>query len=202
MRKLFFACAIALLVFSGCAQQPSEGGGAMADAAGKKVLMVIAPSNFRDEELFDTKAELEAAGAETTIASKQAGTITGMLGGAAEAEVGLGKVNAADYDAVVFIGGSGSSAYFNDSTAQQIAKDAVAKGKVLAAICIAPSILANAGILQGKNATAFNSEAGNLQSKGANYTGQGVTVDGKIITADGPASARQFGREIAKVLQG
>ncbi|MDP2974442.1 MAG: DJ-1/PfpI family protein, partial [Candidatus Diapherotrites archaeon] len=166
------------------------------------VLLIIAPSNFRDEELFDTKTELEKAGAATTIASKQTGTITGMLGGTAEATLSLSAVKVSDYDAVVFIGGSGASAYFNDSTAQKIAKDAAAQGKVLAAICIAPSILANSGLLQGKNATAFSSESGNLQSKGANYTGSAVTVDGKIITANGPAAAKQFGKEIVKALAG
>ena len=173
----------------------------MANAEGKRVLLVIAPSNFRDEELFDSKAALEQSGAETTIASRQTGTITGMLGGKAEATLALADVNPADFDAVVFIGGTGASAYFDDGTAQQIAKDAVSQGKVVAAICIAPSILANAGLLDGKDATAFESEAGNLKAKGADYTGKAVTVDGKLITGNGPGAARQFGQEIAKALE-
>ncbi|MBN2067894.1 MAG: DJ-1/PfpI family protein [Candidatus Diapherotrites archaeon] len=168
--------------------------------SGKRVLLIIAPSNFRDEELFHTKAELEKAGAATAIASRQAGTINGMLGGKAEAELALDSVNGEEYDAVIFIGGSGASTYFNDSAAQQIAKDAAAQGKVQAAICIAPSILANAGILKGKKATAFSSEAENLRDKGAIYTGEAVTVDGKIITANGPQAAKQFGQKIAEAL--
>jgi protease I len=203
MKKQFIFGVAILFLLSGCTQQPAEGGGGeMPTISGKNVLLIIAPSNFRDEELFDTKAELEKAGAATVIASRQTGTITGMLGGKANATLSLSSVKASDFDAVVFIGGSGASAYFNDSTAQKIAKDAAAQGKVLAAICIAPSILANAGLLQGKNATAFSSESGNLQSKGANYTGSAVTVDGKIITANGPAAAKQFGKEIVKALAG
>lgn len=202
LKKKEFIFAIAIFVIlSGCTQQPAEGGGGeMPTISGKNVLLIIAPSNFRDEELFDTKAELEKAGAATTIASRQTGTITGMLGGTAKATLALSSVKVADYDAIVFIGGSGASAYFNDSTAQRIAKDAVQQGKVLAAICIAPSILANAGLLQGKNATAFSSEADNLRNKGANYTGSAVTVDGKIITANGPSAAKQFGNKIAAAL--
>ena len=173
----------------------------MVNAEGKKVLLVIAPSNFRDEELFDSKAALEQSGIETTIASRQTGTITGMLGGKAEATLALADVNPADFDAVVFIGGTGASAYFEDAKARQIAKEAVSQGKIVAAICIAPSILANAGLLKGKNATAFDSEAGNLQAKGANYTGKAVTVDGKLITGIGPSAAKQFGQEIAKALE-
>ncbi len=201
-KEFIAAIAIALIALSGCNQQPAAGGGEMPTISGKNVLLIIAPSNFRDEELFDTKVELEKAGATTVIASRQTGTITGMLGGKANATLSLSAVKVSDYDAIAFIGGSGASAYFNDSTAQRIAKDAAAQGKVLAAICIAPSILANAGLLQGKDATAFSSESGNLQSKGANYTGSAVTVDGKIITANGPSAARQFGNKIAAALSG
>lgn len=172
----------------------------MQDLNGKKVLFIIAPQNFRDEELFEPKAVLESAGAQTAIASRKTGTISGAGGKTAKATIALALANAAEYDAIVFVGGTGATEYFNESTAQQIAKKALAEGKILAAICIAPSILANAGLLEGKNATCFSSEAGNLKAKGANYTGQAVTVDGKIITANGPSAARHFGIEIAKAL--
>jgi len=165
------------------------------------VLMVIAPENFRDEELFHTKEQLEKAGAEVTIASRDTNTCSGMLGGEATPDISLRDVDADDYDAVVFVGGSGSSVYFNNPATLQLAKDANEAGKVIAAICIAPSILANAGLLKGKKATSFASQQGNLISKGADYTGDGVTTDGNIITADGPGSARDFGRTIARAIK-
>jgi protease I len=166
----------------------------------KKVVLVIAPKNFRDEELFHTKEELEKAGVGTTIACASAGTCSGALGGTARADVALDKVAEAGFDGIVFVGGGGSSVYFNDKRAQKLAQDFAAKGKVVAAICIAPSTLANAGVLRGKRATSFPSEEANLRSKGAEFTGEGVTIDGKIITADGPQSARAFGKAIAKAL--
>jgi protease I len=166
----------------------------------KKVVMIIAPRNFRDEELFVTKEVLESAGFEVTIASKTMDTCVGMLGGEVKPDITNEQVNPEDYDAVVFVGGSGSSVYFNDETAKGIAKEAYEKGKVIGAICIAPSILANAGLLQGKKVTSFASEQGNLESKGAEYTGNSVERDGKIITADGPESAREFGKTIAESL--
>lgn len=165
-----------------------------------KALLIIAPRNFRDEEYFHTKEELEKAGVEVTTASKSAGDVAGMKGGTATAETDLRDVDAGDYDAVAFIGGGGASVYFNNPAAQGIAKKALEGGKVLAAICIAPSILANAGLLKGKKATAFSSEESNLRSKGADWTGEGVTVDGRIITADGPSSAREFGKAIARAV--
>lgn len=165
-----------------------------------KALLIIAPKNFRDEELFDTKAELEKAGIETTIASTTTSTATGMLGGTAKPGITINEADAKDYDAIVFVGGSGSSLYFNNAAAHKIAKEGYESGKIVAAICIAPSTLANAGLLKGKRATCYPSEAGNLKSKGANYTAKSVEVDGKIITADGPQSAKSFGRAIAQAL--
>jgi len=165
-----------------------------------KVLMIIAPRNFRDEELFWTKEELESAENSVTIASTTTDTATGMLGGKAEPNIAINDVNVDDYDAVVFVGGTGSSIYFNNPKAHEIARTANEKGKIIGAICIAPSTLANAGLLSGKKATSYPSEESNLRSKGANYTGSPVEKDGNIITADGPSSARKFGRMIAESL--
>ena len=91
--------------------------------------------------------------------------------------------------------------YFNNKTALQIARQAAEKEKILAAICIAPSVLANAGVLEGKKATSFASEAGNLRKAKAVYTGSGVERDGLIITGSGPAAATKFGQTIVNVLE-
>jgi len=167
----------------------------------KKAVLIIASRNFRDEELFETKKVIENAGIGTVTASSKTGTITGMKGGKAEVTVLLKDVNVGDYDAVVFIGGIGAQEYFNDRTAQSIAKIAADKKKVLAAICIAPSILANAGLLNGVSATSFVSERVNLTAKGAKFTGADVQQDGLIITGDGPAAAKKFGETIVRALE-
>jgi len=162
--------------------------------------MIIAPRNFRDEELFHTKEELESSGISVTIASTTTDTATGMLGGTAKPDMTINDVNVDDYDAIVFVGGTGSSIYFNNPKAHEIARSAIEKGKLVGAICIAPSTLANAGLLNGKKATSYPSEENNLISKGADYTGNPVEKDGNIITATGPSAAREFGRMIAKSL--
>jgi len=174
----------------------------MGKADGKKILFIIAPSDFRDEELFDTQNVLEEAGAKTFIASRQTGEITGAMGGGVKATIPMAEAKIDYFDAIVFVGGSGAAEYFDDPIAHRMAKEAFAKGKILAAICIAPSILANAGLLKGKNATCFSSEAENLKEKGANYSGLAVTRDGNIITANGPEAARAFGEEIVEAISG
>ncbi|MEM3369826.1 MAG: DJ-1/PfpI family protein [Candidatus Micrarchaeia archaeon] len=165
-----------------------------------KVLMIIAPDKFRDEELFEPKNVFESKGLKVDIASKATKKSIGMLGGIANVDLDIKDIKLDVYDVVVFVGGSGASVYFEDKDALKIAEDAYKKGKIVAAICIAPSILANAGILNGKKATAFPSEKGNLIQKGANFINEGVVVDGKIITASGPKFARKFGEEIVKLM--
>ena len=95
----------------------------MVDLQGKKVLFIIAPDKFRDEELFDTKAEIDSAGAETIVASRNTGEISGSMGGEVQATLALNNVNPSEFNAVVFVGGPGAAEYFNDTTAQKIAKD-------------------------------------------------------------------------------
>lgn len=166
----------------------------------KKAVLIIAGSNFRDEELFETKRTLESAKVQTVIASTKTGTITGMLGGRARADILIDSILVDDYDAIVFIGGAGAAQYFDDATALNIARSAAGKSKLLAAICIAPTILANAGVLDGVTATSFSSERRKLEKAGAKYTGAPVEKDGLIITANGPRSAARFGRTIVDAL--
>ena len=167
---------------------------------GKKILMVIAPKDFRDEEYQKPKVILEQAGYEIVTASKGVRVARGTLGMIVDVDQDLATVDVNQFVGIIFIGGSGSSIYFSDKDARRIVLQAVEEGKTIGAICIAPSILANAGILSGKNATSFSSEAENLKSKGAEYTGQAVTVDGKIVTADGPEAAQDFGKKIVQAL--
>jgi protease I len=166
-----------------------------------KILMIIAPERFRDEELFVTKDELEKAGHATVIASSKKGICPGSRGGFATATIALAEVRTQDYDAVVFVGGGGAKLYFANEEALRIAKEMYQKKTVVAAICLAPVILANAGLLAGKNATVAGTEAKTLEGKGARYTGPGVMVDGNIVTANAPKSSTLFGQKINELLK-
>jgi len=172
----------------------------MADLVSKCALMIIASNDFRDEEYQAPRKALETVGVKVTVASSSLSASTGMLGAKVTPDTLIDDVSAGDYDAVIFVGGSGASEYFNNPTAQNIAKDTVAADKLLCAICIAPSTLANAGVLSGKRATCWSSEAGNLRDKGAVVSGNPVEVDGKIITANGPQSAGHFAHKIIEAL--
>jgi len=169
--------------------------------AGKKAVMIIASQKFRDEELVEPKNILEKEGIKVTVASSSLKEAKGMLGAKVKPQKLIKDVKVKDYDLVVFVGGSGAKEYFNDKTAHKIAQDALREKKVLGAICIAPSILANAGVLKGLNATVYKSEKGNLEKQKAKYTGKPVEKAGNIITADGPKAAKEFGKALLDVLR-
>ena len=166
-----------------------------------KALMIIAHEMFRDEEYAEPKSVLEKVGFEITTASSKLGEATGRFGLKAKVDLTLDKVKVEDYDTVLFIGGPGSHGYYQDPLAHRIAKEAVEQGKVLGAICAAPGILANAGLLKGKKATVHEADIETLTKGGATYTGKGIEIDDKIITADGPKNARAWGETIVKALK-
>jgi protease I len=166
-----------------------------------KVLMVVAPERFRDEELFVTREVLKQGGHTTSVASTRRGKCQGSRGRAATATVALSQARARDYDAIVFVGGGGSRALFADHEALRLAHEADEHGRVVAAICLAPVILANAGVLDGKKATVAGTQAKAIEAKGAHYTGPGVMVDGHVVTGNAPKASRLFGQTIDELLK-
>jgi len=179
-----------------------EGGGSktMSKLQGKKILMIIASQNFRDEELFKPRELFIKEGMEVILASSSLEISRGMLGGTAKPDILIGEVKVEEFEVIIFVGGMGSSEYWDDPVAREIVKKAVALDKLICAICIAPVTLANAGILDEKKATVFRSEVNAIKRKGAIYTGKAVEVDGNIITAEGPQAATEFGQTIISAL--
>lgn len=167
----------------------------------KKVLMVIAHEIFRDEEYLRPKEVLESAGIKVITASTSLEPATGKLGAMVNPDILLRESLAAEYDAIVFVGGSGSRSYFNDPVAHALAKSAVDNKKLLASICSATGILAQAGVIKGKNVTSFPAEAELIEKNGAHYTGKEIELDDRLITANGPAAAPAFGEAIRKMLE-
>ena len=165
-----------------------------------RALFIIPPQGFQDDELFQPKRALELSGVETVIAGRTRGVVRGMLGNRAEAVLALNEVQVDPFDAVVFVGGTGTQAYFEDPLVQSIARQAVSSGKIVGATSMAPTILANAGVLTGVRVTGFVSEKEKLQQAGAVYMGFPVERDRNIITASGPMAAPAFARALVTAI--
>ena len=173
---------------------------AMSKLQGKKILMIIASQNFRDEELLKPRDLFIKEGMEIILASSSLETSRGMLGATVKPDILINNIKVEDFEAIIFVGGTGASEYWNNPIAHKIVKEAVSLNKLICAICIAPVTLANAGILDKKKATVFRSEVKAIKKKGAIYTGKAVEVDGNIITAEGPQAAEEFGKIIINLL--
>ncbi|MDD3648128.1 MAG: DJ-1/PfpI family protein [Candidatus Dojkabacteria bacterium] len=166
----------------------------------KNILLILAFQDFNDTEYKEVRNTLRSNRFDVITASTETGSATGIEGTRARIDIRLDKVSVDDYVGVVFIGGSGVTAYFDDPIAQDLAQSFFDAGKLTSAICSAPVILANAGLLQDKKATCYPEYEGSLTAKGAIHTGDNFTVDGLIVTGKGPDEAREFADKIAELL--
>lgn len=168
-----------------------------------KVLMVIAPEKFRDEEFTVPAAALQKAGIGYDVASKKRGPCTGMLGTKVSATLALEEVDPKSYDGILIAGGTGAQLHlWDDDLLGGMVKYFHEDARVVAAICLAPVVLARAGILKGKKATFFNSPVSyrEMRAGGAVLVDKPVVADSRIITANGPAAAAEFADTFIRTL--
>ena len=189
------------LMSSMCITNPNEKRENMKNA---KVLMVIAPKDFRYEELFEPMAVFESNGLKVDVVSTTKGECVGMLGNKITVEKTIYDVSPDDYVAIVIVGGIGSKQYlWNNERLLELVKEFYSQNKVVSAICLSPVVLARAWVLKGKKATVYPAPEAieELKKAGAIYEDRGVVVDGNVITAKSPDYARLFGLEVFKAIE-
>ena len=104
------------------------------------------------------------------------------------------------YDGIVLPGGMpGTTHLMEDETVNRVIREFASEGKLVAAICAAPSVLGNAGLLAGKTATCYPGVEGKLT--GADFVTDPVAKDGNIITSRGLGTAIDFAAEIVAYLK-
>jgi len=177
----------------------------MADArlTGKKVLMAVPPTQFRDEEFFEPKQILESEGATITVESTVARTCHGTQGGTVSSTLAIAEAKPEDYDAIVICGGPSAPEFFwNDKKLAELAAAMSAAGKVVAAICLSTVVLAKAKLLAGKQATVYflPQALQELKTAGATYVSDPLIVQEKLILAEGPTESARFGQAISTAL--
>lgn len=168
------------------------------------IFMAVSPSNFRDEELLEPKEIFENHGFTVKIISKNSmeDQATGQMGAQVDIDMDITEANSEDCVALVFVGGQGSLVFHTDRNAWRLANEVYEQGKPVAAICIAATTLANAGLFKNKRVTGWPSEREKIIAGGGNYTGNGVESTLKIVTAKSPKDSRKFAEEILNLLRG
>jgi protease I len=170
---------------------------------GRKILMVVPHTQFRDEEFFEPKKVLESENAKIVVASTGARACRGMKGGVVVADVAIGDAKSEQYDALVICGGSSVPEFFwNDKKLQDLAAAFAAAGKVVGAISLSTVVLAKARLLAGREATVYflPQAIEELKAAGATYVTQPLIVHNNIILAEGPTEAQRFGEAIRAAL--
>ncbi len=106
-----------------------------------------------------------------------------------------------DYDMVILPGGlPGADHLDNDPRIRDVLVKMANSEKFTAAICAAPKVLASAGLLVGKQATAY---PGVLESNSeTTVTGDAIVIAGKVITSRGPGTAMDFALTLIEALVG
>jgi len=178
--------------------------------AGRRVLLVVPVTQFRDEEVFPLKRALEAAGAAVTVGASSVRTCRGMGGGTVEAAVAIPEVPVGEgadsgYDAVVLAGGASvPELLWKDKALVALVSGMAGAGKLVAAISLSTVVLARAGLLGGKRATVYHlpEALDELRSAGATLASEPVVVEGNLITAEGPGSVGAFAEAIVLALAG
>lgn len=116
----------------------------------KKVLFIVANIGFQDDEFGIPFEILQKEGYRCDVASGLGGKCRGVFMRSIEKSLKISELRAEEYDMLVFVGGGGAyDQYYQDSDYLALSKNA----KAVAAICIAPSLLSDAGIYQGKQVT-------------------------------------------------
>ncbi|MBU5688115.1 MAG: DJ-1/PfpI family protein [Candidatus Aenigmarchaeota archaeon] len=165
-------------------------------------LIIISQTNFNENEFFTTKRILsEKIKVETASISLE--ECIGMKGHKVKPDKTVEDALKKEYDAIAIIGGTGCYKLSEYPEVIEIIKKQTEKNKIVAAICLAPTILARAGVLKDVIATVYPSDwaIALLEKEGAHYIAKNLIEDGNIITADSPRVAEEFAKTILKKLK-
>jgi protease I len=169
----------------------------------RRVLYIIAQQDFRDEELFIPKKLLEDNKVEVVVASLSTKPAVSKLGKQVNPDIAIKDVDTDDYDMFIMAGGPGALELGVYDEVRDLFIEVREKDLPFGAICIAPKVLADFGVLEDKRATVFTDDDAieSLKDGGATYTGTDVEIDGQVVTANGPLAADKFGRAILEILK-
>lgn len=146
---------------------------------------------------------LRRAGIEVITAGLQPGTVRGSRGTVLVPDATLDDALDRDYDMVVLPGGQpGARNLEHDPRIASLLRRMAQENKYTAAICAAPKVLAAAGLLDGKRATAYPGTLDPAHYPRVRLEQLAVVADGKVVTSRGPGTAMDFALELIELLAG
>ncbi len=163
-------------------------------------VLVLLADGFEEIEALAPVDLLRRAGVDVTVASLSEGVhATGRSGITVHGDTTLAEVRTQDFDLLFLPGGAGVKHLRADPRVRELVLRQHAAGRWLAAICAAPTVLHDCGLLAGRRYTAHFSVASELP---AILAQERIVTDGKITTSRGAGTSVEFGLHLVSLLTG
>jgi protease I len=169
---------------------------------GKRVAMLVT-DGFEQVELTEPRQALRDAGADVDIVAPKGGRVKGWnhtdWGDEFDVDAQLSAASPEDYDALVLPGGVMNPDKLRmDDDAVQFTRAFFEAGKPVAAICHAPWLLIEAGVVEGRELTSYTSVRRDLENAGARWVDREVVVDNGLVTSRNPDDIPAFNRKMVE----
>lgn len=165
----------------------------------KRALILLA-DGFEEIEAISVIDILRRASVKVTIASLDFKLVTGAQNIMIKSDCLLEAIPEYEYDMLILPGGfSGVENLAESENVKSIIKLFQVEGKFIAAICAAPTLLEQIGVIKDKSVTSYPSVEGNLKSI-KTYKTDDVVIDDKLITSRGPGTAMAFAYTLVELL--
>src|SRR5256885_3613503 len=169
---------------------------------GKKVAILVA-SGFEQVEMTKPREALEEAGAETKIVSPKPGQIQGMNlvdeGDKFDVNIPRDAARPEEFDALMIPGGLMNPDELRATPdALEFTKHFFREGKPVAAICHAPWVLIDAGIVRGRKLTSWEHIQTDVKNAGGSWVNEEVVVDNGLVTSSKPDDIPAFNKKTSE----
>jgi protease I len=170
------------------------------ELSGKKVA-ILAADGFEEVELTRPRKALDEAGAETTVVSIKSGKIQGMnhaaKGETVTVDQTLADAKPQDFDALMIPGGlMNPDTLRSTEEALEFVRHFFREGKPVAAICHAPWVLIDAGVVRGRTLTSWPAIKTDVRNAGGSWVDQEVVVDNGLVTSRKPDDIPAFNKKM------
>ena len=146
---------------------------------------------------------LRRGGIEVIVAGLKTGMVKASRGTQLMPDTTLDAALLEEYDMVVLPGGMpGAQHLKDDARVIALIQKMAAAGRYTAAICAAPTVLAEAGVLSGKTATGYPGFLEKMNLADVTLSTEAVVRDGLVVTSRGPGTAMDFALSLVEILAG
>lgn len=168
----------------------------MAELDGRKIA-ILATNGFEQDELAVPLRKLGEAGAAVEIVSPESGEIRCWKytdwGDSFPVDRKLSDAHSKDYDALVLPGGQINPDLLRvRPEVIEFVQEFYNQGKTIAAVCHAPWLLIEAGLVKGRRATSYRSVSTDMKNAGAQWVDEPVVIDDGIVTSRKPDDLNDF----------